>query len=196
MLTFLRCPKYCALLWFFFLRVYLFIHERERWRHRQREKQALCRESDAGLNPRTLGPQPEPKAGAQPLGHLVPTFTIFNTKLSEPTATNPLTCQVFILVILYSLFEPSSNTWKTLATVPRIQDTVHIFPSGCLSHCVVVYLFPVCLRKIIMFYYFLHHLHLALSNIRCKVCDQLIISVQNEHWHTPVLNFYFFKDLF
>ena len=52
---------------FFFLRFYLFIHERhterERQRHRQREKQALCR----GLNPRTLGSRPEPRADAQPL---------------------------------------------------------------------------------------------------------------------------------
>ena len=29
--------------------------ERERQRHRQREKQASCGESDAGLDPRTLG---------------------------------------------------------------------------------------------------------------------------------------------
>ena len=42
---------------FFFLRRYLFIHERhtERERHRQREKQALGREPDVGLDPRTLG---------------------------------------------------------------------------------------------------------------------------------------------
>ena len=39
----------------FFLRFYLFIHERQReretggQRHRQREKQASCRESDVGL---------------------------------------------------------------------------------------------------------------------------------------------------
>ena len=42
---------------------------RERERHRQREKQALCREPDAGLNPRTLGSLPEPKADAQLLSH-------------------------------------------------------------------------------------------------------------------------------
>ena len=53
----------------FFLRSYLFIHERhrERQRHRQREKQAPCREPHVGLGPRTPGSCPEPKADAQPL---------------------------------------------------------------------------------------------------------------------------------
>ena len=49
----------------FFLRFYLFIHEG----HREREKQAPCGEPDAGLDPRTLGSWPEPKADAQPLSH-------------------------------------------------------------------------------------------------------------------------------
>ena len=44
--------------------------ERERdGRHRQREKQAPWREPDAGLNPRTPGSRPEPKADVQPLSH-------------------------------------------------------------------------------------------------------------------------------
>ena len=36
-------------------RFYLFIHEihRERQKHRQKEKQAPCREPDVGLDPRT-----------------------------------------------------------------------------------------------------------------------------------------------
>ena len=56
---------------FFFLRFYLFIHEknRERQRHRQREKQAPCRKPDVGLDPRTPGSPPELKADAQPLNH-------------------------------------------------------------------------------------------------------------------------------
>ena len=41
----------------------------ERQRHRQREKQAPCREPDAGLDPRTPGSGPELKADAQPLSH-------------------------------------------------------------------------------------------------------------------------------
>ena len=42
----------------FFLRFYLFIHER----HRQREKEAPGRESDTGLDPRSPGSHPGPKA--------------------------------------------------------------------------------------------------------------------------------------
>ena len=38
-------------------------------RHRQREKQAPCREPDVGLDPRTPGPRPEPKSDTQPLSH-------------------------------------------------------------------------------------------------------------------------------
>ena len=42
---------------------------RERQRHRQREKQAPCGEPDVGLDPRTLGSPPEPKADTQPLSY-------------------------------------------------------------------------------------------------------------------------------
>ena len=44
---------------------------RQGWgqRHRQREKQALCREPDVGLDPRTPGSRPGPKAGAKQLSH-------------------------------------------------------------------------------------------------------------------------------
>ena len=50
---------------------YLFIHERhrERGRHRQRGKQAPCGEPDMGLDPRTPGSCPEPKADAQLVSH-------------------------------------------------------------------------------------------------------------------------------
>ena len=43
--------------------------KRERQRHRQREKQAPSGEPDVGLDSRTPGSQPEPKADAQPLSH-------------------------------------------------------------------------------------------------------------------------------
>ena len=43
--------------------------ERERQRHRQREKQAPCWEPDTGLDPGTAGSCPGPKAGAKPLSH-------------------------------------------------------------------------------------------------------------------------------
>ena len=41
----------------------------ERQRHRQREKQAPCREPDVGLDPRTPGSHPGLKAGAKLLSH-------------------------------------------------------------------------------------------------------------------------------
>ena len=40
-----------------------------RQKHRQREKQAPHKEPDAGLDPKTPGSCPEPKADAQPLSH-------------------------------------------------------------------------------------------------------------------------------
>ena len=43
-----------------FINLFLRDRERERQRHRQREeKQAPCRELDAGLDPRTLGSRPD-----------------------------------------------------------------------------------------------------------------------------------------
>ena len=41
----------------------------ERQTHRQREKQAPCREPDVGLNPGSPGSRLGPKAGAKPLSH-------------------------------------------------------------------------------------------------------------------------------
>ena len=38
-------------------------------RHRQREKQAPCREPDVGLDPRTPGSFPGLKVGTKPLSH-------------------------------------------------------------------------------------------------------------------------------
>ena len=43
--------------------------ERESQRHRQREKQTPYREPNLGLDPRTPGSRPGPKAGAKPLRH-------------------------------------------------------------------------------------------------------------------------------
>ena len=51
--------------------VYLFMRDTERGtqRHRPREKQAPCGETDVGLDPRTPRSRPEQKADAQPLSH-------------------------------------------------------------------------------------------------------------------------------
>ena len=43
--------------------------QKERQRHRQGEKQAPCREPNAGLDPGIPGSHPEPKAGTKPLTH-------------------------------------------------------------------------------------------------------------------------------
>ena len=66
----------------FFLRFYIFIHERHRGagqRPRQRAKQAPCREPDVGLDPRIPGSCPELKAGTKPLSHpgIPPKRTLF-----------------------------------------------------------------------------------------------------------------------
>ena len=58
--------------------------QRERQRHRQREKQAPLGEPDAGLNPRTPGSCPEPKADTQPLSHPgAPQLLSFNVSQLE-----------------------------------------------------------------------------------------------------------------
>ena len=55
---------------FFFLKIlFIYSRDKERQRQRQREKQAPCGQPDAALDPRTLGPHPEPEADAQPLSH-------------------------------------------------------------------------------------------------------------------------------
>ena len=72
----------------FFLRFYLFIHEKEterqkhRQREKQREKQAPCRESDTGLDPGSPGSHPGLKAAlnAEPPG--LPTPILFRCMFS------------------------------------------------------------------------------------------------------------------
>ena len=51
---------------------------REKQKHRQREKQSVCREPDVGLDSRTPGSPPEPKADAQSLSYPgTPVYEIF-----------------------------------------------------------------------------------------------------------------------
>ena len=53
------------------------MREREKQRHRQREKQAPCREPDMGLDPGTPGPRPRQNAGGKLLSHTgIPDFSI------------------------------------------------------------------------------------------------------------------------
>ena len=55
------------LVFFFFLRFYLFIHERHRAGEAETQAKGEagpCREPNVGLDPATPGSRPEPKAGA------------------------------------------------------------------------------------------------------------------------------------
>ena len=62
--------------------------EREKQRHRQREKQAPCREPDVGLDPRTPGSGPVPKAGAKPLSHPgIPQMSVLKLVSGSPLLT-------------------------------------------------------------------------------------------------------------
>ena len=87
--------------------------ERERQRQRQREKQDPCREPDAGLDYRTPGLLPEPKADAQPLSHLGACKIIFLNVLY--VLENTLYCQLLqwnfiyvyqICLVLYHFLNP------------------------------------------------------------------------------------------
>ena len=59
--------------------------QRERQRHRQREKHVPCREPEVGLDPKIPGSRPEPKADAQPLNYpgVPPIFLLEKQSLSE-----------------------------------------------------------------------------------------------------------------
>ena len=74
----------------------------ERERHRQREKQALHREPDAGLDPRTPGSGPEPKADAQPLSHPGIPRSMFKSPFYDLLATLLFLVLLFLLLTLES----------------------------------------------------------------------------------------------
>ena len=59
------------------------MRDTERQRHRQREKQAPCKEPDVGVSPRTIGSRPEPKADTQPLSHPGIPRTVFRLRNSK-----------------------------------------------------------------------------------------------------------------
>ena len=56
--------------------------QRESQRHRQKEKQALCREPDVGLDPGTMGSCLEPKADTQLLSHQA-SHVCFNHRINQ-----------------------------------------------------------------------------------------------------------------
>ena len=118
---------------FFFLRFYLFIHERyierERRRHRQREKQAPCREPDVGLDPGSPGSCPGPKAAlnhgatqAAPGVELLCGFQCPAAREGKPKdgITSIFTEQIFMEHLLCSrhscsLSEHTLEHWPTIA---------------------------------------------------------------------------------
>ena len=60
------------------------MRDTERQRHRQKKKQAPCRKPEVGLDPRTPGSHPGPKAGTKPLSHPgIPHTIQFKTEI-EP----------------------------------------------------------------------------------------------------------------
>ena len=61
--------KYLVLLLLFFEILFIYSWETQRKRHRQREKQVPCEDPYSGLDPRTPGSPPQPKADAQSLSH-------------------------------------------------------------------------------------------------------------------------------
>ena len=104
---------------FFFLRFYLFMRGRERQRHRRREKQAPCGEPNVGLDPRTLGSQPEPKADAQTLSHprvltsRAPDFSSWDSTESADTS-DISRAQIQILHDLLQIPSPSRSVTRAL----------------------------------------------------------------------------------
>ena len=66
------------------------MREREEQRHRQREKQAPCREPDAGLDLVSPGSHPEPMAGTKPLSHPgIPKLCFFCVEGEGLTSSQP-----------------------------------------------------------------------------------------------------------
>ena len=94
--------------------------KRERQRHRQREKQAPCRESNVQLNPGTLGSCHEPKADTQLLSHpVIPASQVFKAK-----------CYGILLphagFLVWSLF--LSFLWATASSLP-VDSSGRLFSS-------------------------------------------------------------------
>ena len=71
--------------------------EREKERHRQREKQAPCWEPNAGLDSRSPGSCPWPQAGAQPLSHpgVPPKISLSVCEYKDSCWALPSPCQLF-----------------------------------------------------------------------------------------------------
>ena len=81
--------------------------DRKRQRHRQREKQALCREPDVGLDPGTPGSRPGPKGGAKPLSH--PGVPRVHPSYNNPQGNLTYLCGSWLVGLFNCLAFKSSN---------------------------------------------------------------------------------------
>ena len=126
----------------FLKRFYLVIHERnrqrERQRHRQKERQAPHWKPDVGLDSRTPGSYPEPKADAQPLSHpgipqilLVLTFSLdsllsYSTMDAELSGWGELSVSSQRGIFL----RPYANQYKNMGSllVPRTLENRNAVP--------------------------------------------------------------------
>ena len=99
----------------FFLRfIYLFLIDRERQRHRRREKQAPCQEPKVGLDPGTPGLRPGPKASAKLLSHPgIPQSSLFNDyeNLSNTLICNHHMEDKKLLPLFRNYLNPYSRVW-------------------------------------------------------------------------------------
>ena len=81
-------------------------------RHRQREKQAPCRELDAGLDPGSPGSHPGPKADAKPLSHPgIPLKSSFLNKFLWTRILQMLHIPSLVKVVLICIVN-RSHIWK------------------------------------------------------------------------------------
>ena len=100
------------------------MRDTESQKHRQREKQALCREPDVGLDPRTLGSCPELKADAQPLNHPgTPSaqFSILAKHLSLP----PVAIDTWRITSV--IFQSQVQSLSTTDKIPPLYGDKYIY---------------------------------------------------------------------
>ena len=112
------------------------MRDRERWRHRQREKQALCREPHVGFDPRTQGSWPESKADAQPLSPSgIPIYKnyislwILTFKARKKALCG---CSLFLVYLLWALSKYLHLLLRTLVVMSKFWRNKFL---GCWFNC-------------------------------------------------------------
>ena len=122
---------YNVLLWKanFLSFIYSWETQREKQRHREREKQAPCRKPDVGLDPRTPRSCPEPKAElkrwATQVSHEKQNLKKSKNLISQSTQhINP--SQVWPSIITYSTFA-SSNPITVFCWIARTLNPLPYF---------------------------------------------------------------------